>query len=325
MNHTGAHVFFNPQQLHYLSTTSPIYYTPQPSIIPWLPDHLLALASPVVGYWVSSIAFHICDMTGWLDKYRIHDSADVASRNLVTRGQVIRAVIFQQIIQTAMGLWWMEESVSGAGVDHLGAMLAFAPSLFRVLRWTLGKEVAGRLMETDGQLLMYTYYWWVQPVAKFFFGMFVIDTWQYALHRSMHVNKFLYKMVHSVHHRLYVPYAFGALYNHPVEGFLLDTMGAFFAESLAQLSVREAVFLFTVATLKTVDDHCGYQLPWDPLQMFSKNNADYHDIHHQIIGIKSNFSQPFFVHWDTILGTRMTREDIALRRGKQPQLEKKVE
>lgn len=36
----------------------------------------------------------------------------------------------------------------------------------------------------------------------------------------------------------------------------------------------------------------------------------------QIIGIKSNFSQPFFVHWDVILGTRMTREDIKVRRSK---------
>jgi sphinganine C4-monooxygenase len=34
----------------------------------------------------------------------------------------------------------------------------------------------------------------------------------------------------------------------------------------------------------------------------------------QVIGIKSNFSQPFFIHWDVILGTRMTRADIAQRK-----------
>ena len=59
----------------------------------------------------------------------------------------------------------------------------------------------------------------------------VLDTWQYFLHRAMHVNKFLYKHLHSVHHRLYVPYAYGALYNHPLEGFLLDTLGALLAEA----------------------------------------------------------------------------------------------
>jgi len=152
----------------------------------------------------------------------------------------------------------------------------------------------------------------------------------------MHSNKFLYKKLHSVHHRLYVPYAFGALYNHPLEGLILDTIGAALAEYLAGMSVRQAMFLFAFSTCKTVDDHCGYNLPFDPLQMFSANNADYHDIHHQVchcpltirvvaltfryflqaIGIKSNFSQPFFVHWDSMLGTRLTRKQIEERRRK---------
>jgi len=130
----------------------------------------------------------------------------------------------------------------------------------------------------------------------------------------MHSNKFLYKQLHSWHHRLYVPYAFGALYNHPLEGIFLDTMGALIAEWMTCMSTRQALLLFTISTMKTVDDHCGYSLPWDPLQWLTGNNADYHDIHHQIIGIKSNFAQPFFVHWDALLGTRMTRKDIERRR-----------
>lgn len=99
----------------------------------------------------------------------------------------------------------------------------------------------------------------------------------------MHTNKFLYRHFHSWHHRLYIPYAFGALYNHPVEGFLLDTLGALFAESLAGMTTRQAMILFTLSTLKTVDDHCGYSLPFDPLQLITSNNADYHDIHHQVL------------------------------------------
>ena len=50
--------------------------------------------------------------------------------------------------------------------------------------------------------------------------------------------------------------------------------------------------------------------------MLSENTADYHDIHHQIIGIKSNFSQPWFVHWGVLLRTRMTRQNIEERRSK---------
>jgi sphinganine C4-monooxygenase len=148
----------------------------------------------------------------------------------------------------------------------------------------------------------------------------VLDTWQYFLHRLMHIDKFLYKHLHSVHHRLYVPYAFGALYNHPVEGFLLDSLGAVLAEAGARLSIRQAMLFFVLSTCKTVDDHCGYSLPFDPFQRLSGNTADYHDIHHQAIGIKSNFSQPWFVHWDVILGTRMTRQDIEERRAKSKTL-----
>lgn len=102
------------------------------------------------------------------------------------------------------------------------------------------------------------------------------------MHRAMHMNTYLYKTIHSVHHRLYVPYAFGALYNHPLEGLILDTLGAFIAELLTHLTIREAMVLFTVSTFKTVDDHCGYRLPFDPLQLMTSNNADYHDIHHQV-------------------------------------------
>jgi sphinganine C4-monooxygenase len=98
----------------------------------------------------------------------------------------------------------------------------------------------------------------------------------------MHVNKWFYKRFHSWHHRLYVPYAFGALYNHPVEGFVLDSLGAALAEYLTGLTTRQALVLFTVSTFKTVDDHCGYKLPFDPLQLMCSNNADYHDIHHQV-------------------------------------------
>lgn len=97
----------------------------------------------------------------------------------------------------------------------------------------------------------------------------------------MHLNAYLYRTLHSVHHRLYVPYAYGALYNHPLEGFLLDSCGAALAETIVQMSTREATLLFVISTIKTVDDHCGYNFPWDPLQIMATNNADYHDIHHQ--------------------------------------------
>lgn len=90
----------------------------------------------------------------------------------------------------------------------------------------------------------------------------------------MHINKWLYRNIHSRHHRLYCPYSFGALYNHPIEGFILDTLGTVVAHALAGLTIRQDVILFGVSTLKTVDDHCGFALPWDPFQMLFGNNAE---------------------------------------------------
>jgi sphinganine C4-monooxygenase len=83
-----------------------------------------------------------------------------------------------------------------------------------------------------------------------------------------------------------VPYAFGALYNHPVEGLLMDTIGAGLGYKLSRMGTREAMVFFCFSTMKTVDDHCGYSLPWDPLQRMFWNNAGYHDVHHQSWGIK---------------------------------------
>lgn len=99
----------------------------------------------------------------------------------------------------------------------------------------------------------------------------------------------------SYHHRLYVPYAFGALYNHPVEGFVMDSVGATLAFALSGLPTKGAILFFSFSTLKTgnaygkmshaprhfcthiwtelVDDHCGYAFPWDPLQFMFGNNV----------------------------------------------------
>ena len=135
--------------------------------------------------------------------------------------------------------------------------------------------------------------------------MLVLDTWQYFMHRYMHHNKFMYKHVHSQHHRLVVPYAFGALYNHPLEGLLLDTIGGALSFLLSGMTPRTSIFFFSFATIKTVDDHCGLWFPGNLFHMFFRNNTAYHDVHHQLYGSKYNFSQPFFVMWDRILGTYM--------------------
>eukprot|EP01012_Entosiphon_sulcatum_P060191 TRINITY_DN849_c0_g1_i1.p1 TRINITY_DN849_c0_g1~~TRINITY_DN849_c0_g1_i1.p1 ORF type:complete len:229 (-),score=32.66 TRINITY_DN849_c0_g1_i1:565-1251(-) len=141
-------------------------------------------------------------------------------------------------------------------------------------------------------------------LCKFFVAMCVLDTHQYWLHRYMHVNQYLFNKFHSWHHKLYCPYAFGALYNHPVEGFLLDTVGAFMSMQVSRMDIATATIFSCFATIKTVCDHCGFYIPANPLNSCFRNNSRYHDYHHQIRGFKTNFQQPFFTFWDDWMGTQ---------------------
>jgi len=146
---------------------------------------------------------------------------------------------------------------------------------------------------------------WLLMIAKIWAGTFVMDSYQYWLHRYFHYNKFLYKSFHSVHHRLLSPYAFGALYNHPVEGFLLDTVGGGISSFLLNMHPWTSCVFFSLATLKTVDDHSGYNWPWDPFHILFSNNAAYHDLHHYGVGKMYNFSQPFYTFWDKLMDTEL--------------------
>ncbi|CAG8754783.1 2319_t:CDS:2, partial [Racocetra fulgida] len=101
-----------------------------------------------------------------------------------------------------------------------------------------------------------------------------------------------------------------ALYNHPIEGFLFDSLGAALAFTLSGLSVKGAIVFFTFSTFKTVDDHSGYDIPFNPIQRIFGNNATYHDVHHQTFGLKKNFSQPFFTFWDRVLGTYLPHNEV---------------
>lgn len=266
----------------------PIYLQPKEDLIQGIPDGLLALFAPIVAYWVYSTFFHLIDVYELAEKYRIHPSEEEESRNKVRMHEVLRDVVLQHVIQTVTGLFvYSFDNVPMTGYE-MNSM------------WQLKHKYMPDYISDLALWYGYMYGW---SLLKIIIGFGIIDTWQYWLHRTMHMNKWLYRRFHSRHHRLYVPYAFGALYNDPVEGFLLDTAGAGIAMFAMNLSYRESLIMYTFATLKTVDDHCGYRLPYDIFQVTFSNNSIYHDIHHQTWGIKNNFSQPFFTFWDRLSST----------------------
>ncbi|OBU00714.2 hypothetical protein VE01_01073 [Pseudogymnoascus verrucosus] len=332
----------------YLSDLPPLpSYTLSPvePLIPYISDFYLSLLAPFAAYWVLSLFFHYIDVMDKWPQYRLHTPAEILKRNRVSRYEVARDVIIQQIIQTAVGaILGLTEPEEMAGKEEYDiAMWArririaqrALPQLLGALGLNaaaISKNVASSYPLLAGAIsggnypwlttgidvvsgtpvpafasweimASKTIYWGLVPAVQFFIAIAIVDTWQYFLHRAMHINKWLYTTFHARHHRLYVPYAYGALYNHPFEGFLLDTLGASIAYKLSFMTPRQGMCFFVGSTLKTVDDHCGYSLPWDPLQHITSNNAGYHDIHHQSWGIKTNFSQPFFTFWDRVLGT----------------------
>ncbi|AET38690.1 sphingosine hydroxylase Ecym_3191 [Eremothecium cymbalariae DBVPG len=251
-------------------------------------DGTLSLLAPVAAYWLFSGLFHLIDTFKLAEKYRIHPSKEVESRNKVSRLGVLVQVLIQHVIQTVTGLvmvYFDPEPVTGFENYQLWSWRQALP------KWI-------------PNYVIYLGYQYGISLLKLLIGFFIIDSWQFWLHYTMHMNKTLYKKFHAHHHRLYVPYAYGALYNNPMEGFFLDTLGSGIAAMVTRLTHVEQTILYTFATMKTVDDHCGYALPWDPFQWLFPNNAVYHDIHHQSFGIKSNFSQPFFTLWDTICNTK---------------------
>lgn len=250
-----------------------------------------------------------------------------------------RIRVAQGVVPTVLGLLGLNAAAISKNMSASHPLLAgaLAGGHYPFLTTRLDTATAVPAFATWEINLAKAIYWLVIPAFQFWIATVFMDSWQYFWHRAMHVNKWMYSTLipvhdlvtlgklaasltlwfltahwHARHHRLYVPYAYGALYNHPVEGFVLDTAGAGLAYKVSMMSSRMSLFFFVFSTTKTVDDHCGYSLPWDPLQHITSNNAAYHDIHHQSWGIKTNFSQPFFTIWDKWLGT-MWKGDTSLK------------
>ena len=209
---------------------------PLPSLLPPIPDKLLTLLLPIVAYWALSMFFHWIDTKDYFPQYRLHTPAEVLKRNRVSRWEVIRDVLIQQVVQTAVGwvlgmtepddfygneeydvaVWARririaQRSIPGllafVGLDagglakNLGAahpMLAGAlrggqyPSMEEI--YVVGSSSTVRTPGFAGWelTLASAIYWVLIPVLQFGLAIVIVDTWQYFLHRAMHMNKWLY-------------------------------------------------------------------------------------------------------------------------------------
>lgn len=208
----------------------------RPPLIAPIPDNVLALILPVVAYWILSMIYHFIDVNDYFPQYRLHTPAELTKRNRVTRWEVVRDVVLQQVVQTLAGMavsyfdapeyigkeeydvavWarrirlaqrilprllalfgvdalGMAKNLSSHGHTMLGGALAggYYPSVTQ----TVLKDGVEAVMPafTGWELATAGFvYWYLIPALQFAWAVSVLDTWQYFLHRAMHLNRWLY-------------------------------------------------------------------------------------------------------------------------------------
>ena len=151
---------------------------------------------------------------------------------------------------------------------------------------------------------------WQIPV---FFA--IEDFYFYWVHRGLH-HKRVYKYVHKIHHEHKFPFGIAAEYAHPVETFFLGIgtlLGPlFFAKHMVTLWV----WLF-FRLVETVEDHSGYDVPWNPTNLIPFwGGAVHHDFHHK------TFEGPYssvFTWCDWMFGTdkEFRKHQLKLRGGSE--------
>jgi sphinganine C4-monooxygenase len=198
------------------------HLTALPSLVPPIPDKLLTLLLPIAAYWSLSMFFHWIDTMDYFPQYRLHTPAEVAKRNKVSRWEVVRDVVIQQIVQTAVGwllgmtepddffgkeqydvaVWArririaeraMPSALALIGLDSAGLAKNLTPAYPMLASAIAGgqyKSVAG--FASWELSFAWAIYWVLVPVLQFGVAILVVDTWQYFLHRAMHTNKWMY-------------------------------------------------------------------------------------------------------------------------------------
>jgi sphinganine C4-monooxygenase len=156
----------------------PFYHPTGASILPFMTDKVTSLLVPIVAYWVFSLIWHAIDCAElpFFEKYRIHESEEVLARNRATVGEVIKAVVIQQVVQTALGMVWLEseEEILKREVwrDHTSDMKGLAGVLGSGLQVLLGEKTAlaaARLL--GGEKITGWVYWWGVPLLQMGFAL----------------------------------------------------------------------------------------------------------------------------------------------------------
>lgn len=125
------------------------------------------------------------------------------------------------------------------------------------------------------------------------------DFYFYWMHRLLHWKK-IYKHVHKVHHEHAAPFGIAAEYAHPVETVLLG-IGTMIGPLLLMRHLLALWVWIAVRVLETVEDHSGYDVPWNITNCIPFWGGSVHHEHHHKT-FEGNYASVFTI-WDRVFQT----------------------
>jgi len=199
----------------------------------------------------------------WLYKYKIQDHGD-GEGHRVPIGKSIRLVLFNQFFGT---------------FPYLVAVIYF-------MKWIGYSEEAAIPA------------WWVMTLQ--IIAMILLqDLFFYINHLYMHRNKFLYKKVHSIHHRYRESLAITTHYVHWVEHIIGNLFPVFIGAMILLPHPLVVMFWILLIVVNALHNHSGFAFPY-------LSYSVHHDWHHFFV----NSSYSSIGLMDKILGTDKPFEEM---------------
>ena len=121
---------------------------------------------------------------------------------------------------------------------------------------------------------------WYIIAAQLIFFIFLDDFLYYWTHRAMH-HGWLYKNVHSVHHKVVTPCSIAGNYFHWIE-FNVTTALVLVGPIIVGCHIYTLWIYVIIRQLEAADGHCGYDIPYNPTHLIPLyHGPSYHDFHHK--------------------------------------------
>jgi 4-alpha-methyl-delta7-sterol-4alpha-methyl oxidase len=251
------------------------------SLFPFEDKWIFALNSFAVHeitFWTANGLLFLCHYMGWFSRFKIQ-GAEMPSARLIKQC-LVELVINHFLVQipTIVLLYPLFAKTGMRIHDPL-------PSAFEVI-W---QNIVFFIL-TDS-----TFYW---------------------SHRMLH-SPYLFKKIHSQHHRFVTTIGIASEFAHPVEQFFSSIVSTLSGPILLNTHLFTYMVYMFIRILETIDAHSGYSFPLSPFRFLPHVflGPEGHDFHHS--HNDGNFGMMKF--WDWLMGT-----DKAFNKWKRDQAESKT-